>query len=356
MGFLDSLAGGVGGLVGGVTQAVTSYFNTKDTNKTNRQVAEQNLGFQRENLDYQKALQQEIFQREDTAHQREIEDLRAAGINPLATASGGNGANAGSVVPLTELNNNYQAQTTDFSGIGAAGAALDAAVQNQKNLEEAQQARQDANQNAMYERVQRHAEFTQEFQLREAEANANILKTMAEIAQHTEDNELKKQLEEAANKIAWANYAQAKREYDENASYRAEQERQLKIANERAEHDYKIDKQAGTKSGENQDGRITSAQRIIAMIPGRKDFKNENLEKSIMELSRDEALSLKILTQQVKSQLKPDELENPRTTTTKHIKRQWETIADNLKKAGRSQKLIDCVKLLQLYGAIPNFE
>lgn len=51
------------------------------TGKTNN---EMNLDFQRENLDYQKTLQEKIFEREDTAYQRTVNDMRLAGLNPVS--------------------------------------------------------------------------------------------------------------------------------------------------------------------------------------------------------------------------------------------------------------------------------
>lgn len=54
-------------------------------------INQQNLDFQRENLEYQKALQQQIFEREDSSYQRTAADMRAAGISPLAM-NGTNGA------------------------------------------------------------------------------------------------------------------------------------------------------------------------------------------------------------------------------------------------------------------------
>lgn len=51
------------------------------------------------NQDYQKALQQTIFDREDTALQRALEDVTSAGFSPLAAL--GNAANAGSIVSMS---------------------------------------------------------------------------------------------------------------------------------------------------------------------------------------------------------------------------------------------------------------
>ena len=79
------------------------------TNETNKEIADQNLGFEREKFDYDKALQEKMFEREDTSYQRTVNDMRMAGLNPLNMQST-NGA--GVTVATTAPQNRFSAQST----------------------------------------------------------------------------------------------------------------------------------------------------------------------------------------------------------------------------------------------------
>lgn len=100
---------GIGSLIGGIAQAGASIY---DTTK-NAEIAENNLDWQKEafeqnqknwqtNFDYQKALQERIFDREDTSYQRTVNDMRQAGLNPLAMNGTNSSGEAIATSPLQQ--------------------------------------------------------------------------------------------------------------------------------------------------------------------------------------------------------------------------------------------------------------
>lgn len=73
-------------VIGGVTSLVGSAANAKsqtDTNNMNYEINERNI-------EYNTAMTQQQWERDDNAHQREVADLKAAGLSPLATTNGAN--------------------------------------------------------------------------------------------------------------------------------------------------------------------------------------------------------------------------------------------------------------------------
>lgn len=132
--FGDKDAGDPGLLTNG--SDVWDKWKNGKTNEVNQNIANQNLGFQRENLEYEKALQQKIFEREDTSYQRTVNDMRMAGLNPLSM-QGTNGA--GDVIQTEPLNNTYQ--HSDTSNLQAISQIFDVInqVSNTRNNASLQQ-------------------------------------------------------------------------------------------------------------------------------------------------------------------------------------------------------------------------
>ena len=109
---LNSLFGETG-LISNPTEAWDQFKNGK-TNIVNKQIADENLAFQQENLDYQKALQETIFNREDTSYQRTVNDMIKAGLNPL-TMNGQN--DTGEVIPTEAKHNDFVMQDQGFGAM-----------------------------------------------------------------------------------------------------------------------------------------------------------------------------------------------------------------------------------------------
>lgn len=121
---------GVGGVLSNLINAGATVYGTIKNVENN----DRNFELQKENLAYQKNLQNTIFAREDSSVSRRVADLKKAGLSP--TLAAGSSAGAGSVVSTSAPQR--KSDLDSYLALAAVGTAL---AQQQKAQTEADIAR-----------------------------------------------------------------------------------------------------------------------------------------------------------------------------------------------------------------------
>lgn len=93
----------------GLFEGVESWWKDLSGQTENERINNENLAFQKEQFEYQKALQQQIFDREDTSYSRTANDMRNTGLSLLSM---NRTDGSGSVVPT-------QAPKKELTGVNA---------------------------------------------------------------------------------------------------------------------------------------------------------------------------------------------------------------------------------------------
>lgn len=132
---MEYIAAGLIAAVASIVVGAINYYSTKKTNATNETNVQAtneanksnvestnkvNQEINQSQLDYQFAIQQQEWERNDTQYQRQVADLQAAGLSPLAATSGyGSGTTLGAPsqhsmqAPIAEA---FQAIAPQFDG------------------------------------------------------------------------------------------------------------------------------------------------------------------------------------------------------------------------------------------------
>ncbi len=121
-----------------LTAPVISLWKGMTGQTTQERINDVNADIARQNLEYQKAFNEEVFNREDTEIQRTKDDAMAAGFSPLAALGNIRGSNAVVSAPQQAITAQSSSTTSPASALSAIGnmvSGIKNAVTNAKNAD-----------------------------------------------------------------------------------------------------------------------------------------------------------------------------------------------------------------------------
>lgn len=193
-------------MFGAIASAVTGLANAG----VNAYFSKKNLDFQEDNLDYQKAVQQKIFDREDTSWQRAVQDAQSAGLSPLSVTSGNAAGQA--------ISTQAPQQSMDMTGALSMVSKLADIEQQEKSRESTEQMASDS------------------LAVDKQEADTQSLKAEAEVAKMTQDVNASKELTKATVEKTAKDMLDSDRRYqldvervkNDDANYKSTLEEQIR--------------------------------------------------------------------------------------------------------------------------------
>lgn len=191
-----------------LTAPVISIWKGMTGQTTQERINDVNADIARENLEYQKAFNEQVFNREDTAMQRAKDDAVSAGFSPLAALGNIRGSNAVVSAPQQAITAQSSATSSPASALSAIGnmvSGIKNAVTNAKNADTELKRVEDI---ADFNRVTaslrakeldtRHSEFLTSFEesVRQFDKNLKQTKDLQESV-----NQLKRDLQDDQQKF-----------------------------------------------------------------------------------------------------------------------------------------------------------